>query len=185
MGVPPDYAPYSLGDMSSPCVTWLIHMCDLTHSYVWHDSFIHICDMTCSYVCHDSFIRVTWLIHMCDMTHLYVWHDSFIIHQALQLQHVWRDSFICVTRLIHMCDMTHLLAWRDSCKCDMTHWHVTGLIHTWRGWLIRDTTRGSTRCTHEWLIHTCTLTHSHKNGDSYVTQPIFVWLIRMWYGSFL
>jgi len=22
-----------------PCVTWLIHTCDMTHSYVWHDSF--------------------------------------------------------------------------------------------------------------------------------------------------
>ena len=38
------------------CVTWLIHMCDMTHSYVWHDSFI--------YVWHDSFICVTWLIHI-------------------------------------------------------------------------------------------------------------------------
>jgi len=34
--------------------------------------------MTHSYVWHDSFICVTWLIHMCDMTHSYVWHDSFI-----------------------------------------------------------------------------------------------------------
>jgi len=63
-------------------VTWLIHMCDMTHSYVWHDSFIcvtwliHMCDKTHSYVWHDSFICVTWLIHMCDMTHSYVWHDS-------------------------------------------------------------------------------------------------------------
>jgi len=39
------------------CVTWLIHMCDMTHSYVWH----------------DSFICVTWFIHMCDMIHSYVW----------------------------------------------------------------------------------------------------------------
>jgi len=29
---------------------------------------IHTCDMTHSYVCHDSFICVTWLIHVCDMT---------------------------------------------------------------------------------------------------------------------
>jgi len=70
---------------------WLIHMCDMTHSYVWHDAFIcvtwliHMCDMTHSYVWHDAFICVTWLIHMCDMTfhlcdmtHSYVWHDSFI-----------------------------------------------------------------------------------------------------------
>jgi len=81
------------------CVTWLIHMCDVTHSYVWHDSFmcvpwfIHIC--------------VTWLIHMCDVTHL----------------HVWRDSFINETWPIHMCDMTHWYVRHDSLIC------VTWLIH--------------------------------------------------------
>jgi len=63
---------------------WLLHVCGMTYSYVWHDSFmcvtwlIHTCDMTHSYVRHDSFICVTWLIHMCDMTRSYVWHDSFI-----------------------------------------------------------------------------------------------------------
>jgi len=76
---------------------WLFHMWDMTHSYVWHDSFIcairliHMCDMTHSYVWHDSLICMTWLIHMCDTTHSYVWHDSFTR----------------VTWLIHMCDMTH------------------------------------------------------------------------------
>ena len=54
-------------DMDHPCychitVMWLIRMWDMTHSYVWH----------------DSFICAIWLIHMCDMTHSYVWHDSFI-----------------------------------------------------------------------------------------------------------
>ena len=65
-------------------VTLLIHKCDMTHSYVWHDSFIcvtwliHMCDMTPSHVWHDSFLCMTWLLHMCDMTHQYVWHDSSI-----------------------------------------------------------------------------------------------------------
>ena len=65
-------------DMTHPCVTWLIHMCDMAHSWVWHDSFmcvtwlIHMCDMTDSYVWRASFICVTCLIHMCDMTHSYV-----------------------------------------------------------------------------------------------------------------
>ena len=59
----------------------------MTHSYVWHDSFIcvtwliHMCDKTRSYVWHDSFVCVTWLIRMCDMTHSYVWHDSFLKHR--------------------------------------------------------------------------------------------------------
>ena len=66
------------------CMTWHTHMCDMAHSYVWHDTFIcvtwhiHMCDMTHSYVWHDTFICVTWLIHTCDMTHSYVLLDSFI-----------------------------------------------------------------------------------------------------------
>ena len=83
-----------------PCVIWRIHMCDMTHSHVWH----------------DSFICVTWLVHMCGMTHSYVWHDSNIWmdhhRYALTRRHVysyvWHDSVICVTWHIHMCDMTHL-----------------------------------------------------------------------------
>ena len=42
------------------CVTWLIHIYDMTHSHVWHDLFTFM----------------TWLIHMCDMMHPCVWHDS-------------------------------------------------------------------------------------------------------------
>ena len=66
------------------CGTWLIDMCDVTHSYVWHDSFIcvttliHRGDVTHSYVWHGPFICVTWPIHMVRhfplyvQTHLYV-----------------------------------------------------------------------------------------------------------------
>ena len=44
-------------------VTWLIHICDMTHSHVCHDSFM--C-MTC----------VAWLIHVRDMTASFVWMRS-------------------------------------------------------------------------------------------------------------
>ena len=53
----------------------IIHMCDMAYSYVWHDSFthvtwlIHVCDVTHSYV--------TTLIHMCDVTNLYL---TWLIH---------------------------------------------------------------------------------------------------------
>jgi len=107
------------------CLTWLIHVCDMTHSYVWHDSFC---------VWHDSLICLTWLIHVCDMTHSYVWTHSC----------VWHDSFICVTWLIHLCDITHPFVWHDSLTrvtdsfiCDMTPststlmWHDTFTSMTW------------------------------------------------------
>ena len=85
-------------------VTWLVHMCDVTHSYVWH----------------DSCICVTRLIHMCDVTHSYVWRDS-------------RDSIICFRRLVYMCgthftlggsymcDVTHAYVWGDSYVVSQTH----------------------------------------------------------------
>ena len=99
------------------CVTWLIricvtnyvslracethrhaysiwNMCDMTHSYLWHDSLIwltYMCNVTPSHVWHesfrcdkceicdlDSFIRATWLIHMWDMARSFVRHDTFL-----------------------------------------------------------------------------------------------------------
>ena len=65
--------------------TWLVHMRDVTRSYVWHDPFI--CVTWLIQVWRDSFIQVTLLIHKCGMTHSYAWRDSF--------------------QIIHMRDVTH------------------------------------------------------------------------------
>jgi len=84
-------------------VTGLIHMCDMTHLYVWHHSLIcatwlnYMCDMKHSYVC--------------DMTHSYVWQnpctDSRLLHTCNRTQsYVWRNSFKFATWLVHTCDMT-------------------------------------------------------------------------------
>jgi len=104
--------------------TWLIHMCDMTHSYEWLDSFIcvtwliHMSDLTHSYVWHDSFIWVTWLIHECDMTHpCLTSHNNspFVFSTAKNSWkqkhmgytthlYLWHYSFIWVTCLIDMCE---------------------------------------------------------------------------------
>jgi len=51
------------------CVTWLIHTCDMTLSYVWYCSFVY----------------VAWFIHMCDMTHSYVWYGVATISRLLKI----------------------------------------------------------------------------------------------------
>jgi len=90
------------------CLTWPIHVCDMTNPCVWYDQSmcviwpIHVCDMNdsleifVSYVSHDFvvftlllysfscvtwlylFLCVTWLMQICDMTHSYSWHGSLI-----------------------------------------------------------------------------------------------------------
>jgi len=68
-------------------VTWLIRMCDMTHLYVRHDS----------YVWRDSCMCATWLIHMCNMTKSYV--------------HMTPGSF---TPVVYMFDMARSNVWHDS-----------------------------------------------------------------------
>jgi len=52
-------------------VTWRIHMCDMTHTHVWPESFGRETWLVASQHCACA----TWLIHTCDMTYSYVWHD--------------------------------------------------------------------------------------------------------------
>ena len=41
-----------------------VHLCDMTHSYMWHDALIFVI---------RRIIHVTWLIHTCDLTHCYIY----------------------------------------------------------------------------------------------------------------
>jgi len=81
-----------------------IRMCDMTHSYVWPDSFIcavwhiHTCDPTHSYMWHRVFSYAIARIHTCNRTHSYVWHHAFI----------------CATWRNHMCDRTHSIGDKSS-----------------------------------------------------------------------
>ena len=130
-------------------------MCDMTLSYVWHDScicatwLIHMCDMTIhrsrsanwtwrrrqdwrwmmtqSYMWHDSCVCVTWLIHMCDMTHLQESQCALDMEEATGLMSD-DDSVICVTWLMHMCDMTHSYVWHDIFVCVI---HMCDMTHSY------------------------------------------------------
>jgi len=172
------------------------HTCDMTHSYVWYDSFIrvtwliHMCDMTHSYVWHDSFICMTviflaWLIPVCDKTRSYMWHDSFICLTWLVVDPVRKrggfQSYVChcpfirvtvifVAWLIHTCDMTHLYVWHDSVM------RVTWLIIcvTWLTiyvtWLMVDPPRKGLD-----VIYTCDITHLYVWRESFICVA---WLIH-------
>jgi len=166
---------------SSICVTWLSHMCDMTHcdsivSVTWlvhtrgkrlllslPSIYAYVCykpfmrDMTDWCVCRPLFIRVIWLIHTrCKrlLLSLPACTDSYVWHDSFN---VWHDSFICVTWLIHMCGVTHSCAWGDSCVC------VTWLIHTSSKRLL---------LSQSWGID------AYVWHDSFICVTLLVWITR-------
>jgi len=109
------------------CMTWLIHMDDLTLLCVRmtllcihmtllcvhmtllcvhmtllcvHKTYWH--DMNHFYMRFDVF---TCLTH-CNTLHIYRWKESFFLHVRF-------DAFICMTWLIHMYDMTYSFVWHE------------------------------------------------------------------------
>jgi len=176
------------------CVTWLIHMWDMTHSCVWHDSLMcvasffinaqtairfsrqstsHTCDMTHLYVWHDSPICVNWLTHMCDMTHSCMWHDSLICAMFCFIND---KTTIRSTQQLssRMCHVTHSYVWHDSPICvtwlthvyDTTRSYAWHLLHKWQN--EQDSAAQSNwhvTCV-TWLTHMCDMTHPHVWHDS-------------------
>ena len=190
------------------CVTWLIRMCDMTNSYVWH-----MCDMTYSCVFslrsarplrrnlwltwHDSFMCVTWLMHcvtqlllMRDKTHSCAWHDSFLNVTWMILTCSSWGQHALSGATCDPWDMTPSCVWHDIHTCDTTHSYV------WRDSFSHfkseaDTpsqVRLVTRKT--WLIRMCDMTHSYVWHDSFICVTWLIHLCDMthsyvWHDSFV
>jgi len=154
-------------------VIWLIHMCDVNHSCIWHDStrsyvwrdFLFVCGRTYdSYVRWDLFICVTGLFHMCDVAILVSMRSEIHLLRCI----LQRDSFIRVTGLFHICDVTLLVSMGDEIHRDLC-WRVALHICAAR------------------LFYTCDRTLSYVWYDitrwtrSYVRRNLFycvAWIIR-------
>jgi len=93
-----DMTPSHVWNDSFICVTWLIHICDMTHSYVW---------LTHSYVWRDSFIRVTWLIHICDVASIHMCDSTYT-----SVRHLWSISHIRTHKHIHTHTHTHIYIYK-------------------------------------------------------------------------
>jgi len=99
---------------------WSIHMCGMTHLYLWHDGQ----DVTHSRVWHD----------VCDMTHWYVWHDLFILVTWLTSGSDWL-RVLCVTSLIDVCNLTHSCVSPDALMCVTWLIHMCNMIYVRADWL--------------------------------------------------
>ena len=86
------------------CVTWRIHVCVMTHSDVWH----------------ESFWCVTWRAHMCG--DILTPDNTNVVPREACPSCVWHDAFMWVTWLFLVCDVTHTYVWR-CVPCSMCTWH--------------------------------------------------------------
>jgi len=123
----------------------IIHTCDMTYSYVWHDSSMRV----------TWFGYVTWRIHICDMTRWYVGHDSVICVTCLI--DVWHYTIMTLesnasscamcegypTLTSHSCSWRDTLIWEASLRCVFLRhiWWVSHMMGvTYGGWWVCDVT---------------------------------------------
>ena len=172
------------------CVNWLIHTCDIIHS--WEMILIYW------WVWHDSFICVTWFVYnphpstmiWHDMTHDHtqscvyddmsdhhtqscVWHDSFTRAKWLTIiVHTWLCVIMC-TMIWH--DMSHTWLCVIMCVTWLIHMcEITQLCVTWlilcAKWLLLMI---GSRHTYEWVTSHIRLSHVHMNDSCHIEQGTF------------
>jgi len=80
-----------------------------------------MCDMTHSYMCHDSLVCVTWPIHMCNQTRSYVWHDLVVCV-------TWLTDMCDITPRFKS-DKTYRYARKDAQSPYTRYWEVVRVQH--------------------------------------------------------
>jgi len=134
---------------------YVVPMCDITHSYVWHDTFrvwddsSRVCvgggryvvaenavrlreDDFVSFVhaiwvCRDSFVYVMLFIRLCDLIRSCVSPDTFTCVTWLIQFLIWLIYWFD-TGLVHLCGLTPSFVWSDSSICVV--WRID-LCDTW------------------------------------------------------
>jgi len=151
-------------------------MCDITHWFVWH----------------DSFVCVTWLIYMCDMTHLYVWHDSHVnesCHTGRAHAGQWRtrsDDEQChmLTESCHTNTwvMSHTWTSQVTHTNEACHIHERVMSHVWMSCLTgshvsqRMSLWDMTHVSETWVMgHESCFTHSLWDTPSETWSPCVTW----------
>jgi len=159
-------------------VTWLIHMCSMTHSYVCRDLCIRVPWRVhlwrCSSTSSAFWLQVTRLIDMFAMTCAYVCHDVFTYAYLSWLIHMWRcPSTSAAFWLIHTCVMSDLRVPHDLFK------RIPWLIHM---------LQLPVHMCHDLCMHMCAITDKRAMSHSYVRHDWFIrapWLIHICADLFL
>jgi len=134
-----------------------IHMCDgsficVTRHIQCVTRIIHICDLTHSCVRHDSFIGVTWLMYMIVMTHLidfrnwrhwkticccrftpawyppFTWRGMSEVTRMNESRHMWKrviwQIWIIFAYLLHMCTFICAQPYTYRICSSRVMWHI-------------------------------------------------------------
>jgi len=123
--------------------TRLMRTCDMTHSYVWHDSFVCVTrlilmrDMTLSYEMTDFHVLNLFFFGKFLFSNAAVRSVECVCEKTKER----RDLFVCMTWLKHMCDMTHSNVWPDICVYVYTYMYIYidiySLFHLgWHLWML-------------------------------------------------
>ena len=109
------------------CVTWPIHMCNMTYSHVWHDPLIWI-TRAITHTKNHVLCENAWLICMCERAHILAYIFACILAYESELTYKWvmRPH----TTHIPMRDVTDTNESRHTYEWVMSHIRMSHVTHT-------------------------------------------------------
>ena len=183
------------GQLTRGSVTWLIHMCDLTHSHSCIDARMAqswnqiqtlkeclCCHIYCAHCCSPMFGTVTVSRAVSNRESRYPDTQTHVTHMyGSRQRHVWVMSHTCVRHVTHMNESWHSYEWvmghtrmahewmNHSLRMyESCHKHVRVMSHTW----MSHVTHMYESChTHVWVTsHSYESCHTHVRVMSHTCK---------------
>ena len=161
-------------------VTWRIHTCDMTYSYVWHDVFIRVTrphvtqNSNPEYGCSESIHTcVKWVVCNLQMTHYthaneYTWlltHMWMSIHDSPHTCVLWEITHDTLHVCDNSCVISHVTSYTHTCKVHPFFQHpivINIACHT-SEWVL----------SHIWVSH---VTHMNASCHMYEWFMSHIWI---------
>jgi len=150
--------------------TWLIYLCDVTHSYrsrnssmcvTWIGIFIYVL-----HVCMSCVTYMNWLIH--TGVYIHIWKGLFIYSTGLFI-YVTYGSLMCLTWVIHICDKAGSYIMCDVYKKAYSYRRVYSYMHR-HAYMNRPI-----HICHMWLTHVSDMAHTYVWQDGFIHHVWHIW----------
>ena len=162
----------------------------MSHACVWHDScmcvtwLMHVCDMTHACISRFDMSHAALIMSQCDIIHSCVFHVT-LMHMSPAALITYNMSLVsCIPAHAAQHDSDSCLSYAIRHEVGMTHVHACDITHTWMSYVIL--WRYECGVTYSWmnhvtLMHECDISHPWMSHAALITSQYDITHACVWH----